>query len=107
MRLTEAGLKLGMAAALGLAVATGAAAQSAQQQLASESVIETIKKRGALKVGMSTFIPWAMRDKTGRAGRLRDRRRDEGRGGHGGGRRVRPDGVGRDHPGICSPASST
>ena len=65
MRLTDAGLKLGMVAALGMAVATGAAAQSAQQQLSSESVIETIKKRGALKVGMSTFVPWAMRDKNG------------------------------------------
>ena len=65
MRLTDAGLKLGMAAALGMAVATGAVAQSAQQQLSSESVVETIKKRGALKVGMSTFVPWAMRDKNG------------------------------------------
>ena len=65
MRLTEAGFKLGMAAVLGLAVATGAVAQSAQQALSSESVIETIKKRGALKVGMSTFVPWAMRDKNG------------------------------------------
>ena len=65
MRLTEASMKLGMAAVLGLAVAAGAVAQSAQQQLSSESVIETIKKRGALKVGMSTFVPWAMRDKKG------------------------------------------
>ena len=65
MKLTEAGLKLGMAAVLGMAVATGAAAQSAQQQLSSESVIETIKKRGALKVGLGTFVPWAMRDKKG------------------------------------------
>ena len=65
MRLTDAGLKLGMAATLGMAVATGAVAQSAQQQLSSESVVETIKKRGALKVGMSTFVPWAMRDKNG------------------------------------------
>ena len=65
MKLTEAGLKLGMAAVLGMAVATGAVAQSAQQQLSSESVIETIKKRGALKVGLGTFVPWAMRDKKG------------------------------------------
>jgi polar amino acid transport system substrate-binding protein len=65
MSLSETGLKLGMAAVLGVAVATGAAAQSAQQQLSSESVIETIKKRGALKVGMSTFVPWAMRDTKG------------------------------------------
>ena len=57
--------KLGMVVVLGVAVAAGAAAQSSQQQLASESVIETIKKRGALRVGMSTFIPWAMRDRKG------------------------------------------
>ena len=65
MKLTDAGLKLVVAAVLSLAVATGAAAQSTQQALSSESVIETIKKRGALKVGMSTFVPWAMRDKNG------------------------------------------
>lgn len=42
-----------------------AQAQSVTQQLAAGSVLETIKKRGALKVGMSTFVPWAMRDKNG------------------------------------------
>lgn len=31
----------------------------------AESVIETIQKRGTLKVGLSTFVPWAMRDKDG------------------------------------------
>ena len=36
-----------------------------QKQLTSESVIETIKKRGKLKVGMATFVPWAMRNKKG------------------------------------------
>lgn len=30
-----------------------------------ESMLETIKKRGVLKVGMSTFVPWAMKDKEG------------------------------------------
>lgn len=30
-----------------------------------ESVIELVQKRGALRVGMSTFVPWAMKDKTG------------------------------------------
>ena len=63
--LSGAVLKSGMAAALGMAVAAGAAAQDARQQLASGSVIETIKKRGALRVGMSTFVPWAMRDRKG------------------------------------------
>ena len=31
----------------------------------NESTLETILKRGTLKVGMSTFVPWAMKDKTG------------------------------------------
>ncbi len=33
--------------------------------IAGESVIESIQKKGTLRVGMSTFVPWAMRDKTG------------------------------------------
>ena len=40
-------------------------AQKFNQELAAGSVLEVIKKRGAIKVGMSTFIPWAMRDKNG------------------------------------------
>ncbi|MGI9490586.1 MAG: transporter substrate-binding domain-containing protein, partial [Geminicoccaceae bacterium] len=40
-------------------------AQEAQQALSSESVIETIKQNGVLRVGMSTFVPWAMRNKEG------------------------------------------
>lgn len=35
------------------------------QELAASSVLEDIKKRGVLRVGMSTFVPWAMRDKQG------------------------------------------
>ncbi len=42
-----------------------ARAQNANQQLAAGSVVETIKKRGAIRVGLSTFVPWAMRDKNG------------------------------------------
>ncbi|MDS4070480.1 MAG: transporter substrate-binding domain-containing protein [Candidatus Competibacter sp.] len=42
-----------------------ARAQSANQQLAAASVVETIKKRGSIRVGLSTFVPWAMRDKNG------------------------------------------
>jgi len=42
-----------------------ARAQNVNQQLATGSVVETIKKRGAIKVGMSTFVPWAMRDRNG------------------------------------------
>lgn len=51
--------------ALLLCLAPLAQAQKANQELAAASVIETIKKRGSIKIGMSTFIPWAMRDKNG------------------------------------------
>jgi polar amino acid transport system substrate-binding protein len=37
-----------------------------QQQLVEESTIEQVLKRGVLRVGMSTFVPWAMKDKTGK-----------------------------------------
>jgi len=37
-----------------------------QQQLTEESTIEQILKRGKMRVGMSTFVPWAMKDKTGK-----------------------------------------
>ena len=65
MSLTGARWKSGIAAVLCMAVATGACQESARQRPSSESVIETIKRRGALKVGMSTFVPWAMRDTNG------------------------------------------
>ncbi|MGI9262070.1 MAG: transporter substrate-binding domain-containing protein [Woeseiaceae bacterium] len=47
------------------AAATQASAQQTQQRLASESVIEEIKKRGAIEIGASLFRPWSMRDKNG------------------------------------------
>ena len=37
-----------------------------QQELTRESTVEKILKRGVIKVGMSTFVPWAMKDKKGR-----------------------------------------
>ena len=48
-----------------MAMTYGMTPASAQQELAASSVIETIKKRGTLRVGMATFVPWAMRDKQG------------------------------------------
>jgi len=33
---------------------------------AQESVIEKIQKQGVIRVGMSTFVPWAMKDKQGK-----------------------------------------
>lgn len=56
---------LAAVAALGLTGAPAVQAQDTQQALSQDSVIETIKRRGLLKVGMATFVPWAMRDKNG------------------------------------------
>lgn len=59
-----------LAIAIILSVATGlpgpSLAGKLQQQLVQESTIERIMKRGTLRVGMSTFVPWAMKDKTGK-----------------------------------------
>lgn len=62
-----------MSNALGLAFAAltstvmtlPAMAQSTTQSLSSESVIETIKKDGVIRIGLSIFTPWSMRDKNG------------------------------------------
>jgi polar amino acid transport system substrate-binding protein len=42
-----------------------ASAGQLQQQLVQESTIEKVLQKGVLRVGMDTFVPWAMRDKTG------------------------------------------
>jgi len=44
-------------------MALGAVLSSAAQ--AQESVLDTIQERGTLTVGMSTFVPWAMRSTEG------------------------------------------
>ncbi|MFP4108840.1 MAG: transporter substrate-binding domain-containing protein [Desulfonatronovibrio sp.] len=36
-----------------------------RSQLVRESTLEEIMRRGVMKVGMSTFVPWAMQDKDG------------------------------------------
>ena len=58
-----------LVAVLAAAVTAGAVppvqAQSARQELSAESVIETIKRRGAIKIGLSLFMPWTMRDRNG------------------------------------------
>jgi polar amino acid transport system substrate-binding protein len=61
-------------ATLGIIVSTAAAIAmtgmafggSIQRQLTRESTLEQILRRGVLRVGMSTFLPWAMKDKTGK-----------------------------------------
>ena len=37
-----------------------------QQQITKESTLEQALRRGVLRVGMSTFVPWAMKDKAGK-----------------------------------------
>lgn len=48
-----------------LAAPAPAPAKDVRDELVSESTVEKILKRGVLRVGMSTFVPWAMRDKSG------------------------------------------
>lgn len=47
-----------------LAAGTALAGQTGAM-LSRESIIEKIQKDGVLRVGMSTFVPWAMKDKKG------------------------------------------
>jgi polar amino acid transport system substrate-binding protein len=53
-------------AVLLIAIGGTAFAGKIQQQLVAESTIEQALKRGTLRIGMSTFVPWAMKDKTGK-----------------------------------------
>jgi polar amino acid transport system substrate-binding protein len=50
---------------LGLCLAGSAAAGELQMKLTKESTLEQIMKRGVMRVGMDTFVPWAMKSKTG------------------------------------------
>jgi len=65
MTLTRRALGLALAAAMSLGGAGHALAQSTTQSLSGESVIESIKREGVLKVGISMFRPWTMRDVNG------------------------------------------
>ena len=58
-------LKFLLASMLALGVAAGASAQDARQALSKDSVLQTILERGAINIGLSAFVPWAMRDKNG------------------------------------------
>ncbi len=49
-----------------IAIVSPVFAGEIQQQLIKESILEQVLKRGALRVGMATFVPWAMRGKTGK-----------------------------------------
>jgi len=48
-----------------LGLATAVWAGDTRQELAQDSALEQVMRRGVLKVGFSTFVPWAMKDKDG------------------------------------------
>lgn len=56
--------KATITALLGIAIAIPSLV-SAQEQASATSNLEVINERGTLRVGMSTFVPWAMRNKQG------------------------------------------
>ncbi|EPR44793.1 ABC-type transporter, periplasmic subunit family 3 [Desulfovibrio sp. X2] len=58
-------LALALVLIMGLASALPAPAASVRQDLAAESTMEQVLRRGTLRVGMDTFEPWAMKDKDG------------------------------------------
>ena len=64
---TRLSLSIAMAVVALFIATTGMAfGASLHQQLTDESALEQVLKRGVLRVGMSTFKPWAMKDKTGK-----------------------------------------
>ena len=65
MTLTRRMFGAAFALAATAALALPAASQSARQELSRDSVIETIKERGVIKIGLSLFKPWSMRDLEG------------------------------------------
>ena len=65
MKLTRRMLGCALAATATVGLALPAAAQQATQALTSESVIEQIKQDGVIRIGLSLFVPWSMRDKNG------------------------------------------
>ena len=46
---------------LALGASAPAVAQDVRQSIAAESVIESIKRQGVIRIGLSTFTPWSMR----------------------------------------------
>lgn len=56
---------LALASATALALAAPASAQNTRQELSSSSVIESIKEEGVIKIGLSLFTPWSLRDMNG------------------------------------------
>ena len=65
LKLVKSLAAIALVAALWTAPDAPASAQSVSTELAADSVLETIKKRGKLRAGVSSFVPWVMRAKDG------------------------------------------
>jgi polar amino acid transport system substrate-binding protein len=63
MNIGKIGCGILLIACIVLAAAPVAVSQTAPA--AGEAMLEQVLKRGVLRVGMSTFVPWAMQDKAG------------------------------------------
>ncbi len=65
MKVSRLVLLLILSSFLTLGMISSATAKSVRQDLTMESTLEQVMKRGVLRVGMSTFVPWAMKGKSG------------------------------------------
>ena len=63
MRVVKEITRLAVIALLAVTLIGVPGAPAAEDQ---QSVVEQVIRRGVLRVGMSTFVPWAMKDKTGK-----------------------------------------
>ena len=65
MRVRKPCLGTAVAVVLCVMVTATVFAENVRDRLTEESTVEQALKREVLRVGMSTFVPWAMKDKTG------------------------------------------
>lgn len=65
MTITRRLFGLATGAALAAALALPAAAQSTSQALIADSVITRVQEEGVIRIGLSVFVPWSMRDVNG------------------------------------------
>ena len=65
MNITRRLLGVVLSAALASISFSHATLAGTAQSLGAESVIETIKKRGVIKIGLDLFVPWSMRNTDG------------------------------------------
>jgi len=63
---TRRAFVLGAVLTLVLCMPVSGMAGKIQNQLVAESTLDQVLRRGVLRVGISTFVPWAMKDKTGK-----------------------------------------